>query len=145
MQLEIRLAQESHIPQLVVFDTMAPISPHRVESINEWVRSGDCVVAELGTDAVGYAVLRYSFYQQGFVEMLQVNPGFRRQGVGTALMRRMRDLCETEKLWTSTNLSNRPMQALLAKLRYELAGVIHHLDEGDPELMYVSLGPDRDG
>jgi hypothetical protein len=28
------------------------------------------------------------------------------------------------------------MQALLAKLGYLLSGVIHNLDEGDPELIY---------
>ncbi len=139
MQPEIRAALESDIPHLVAFDTMASISPQRVESIDDWVRSGECVVAEMGADAVGYAVLSYNFYKQGFVEMLQVHPEFRRRGVGTALMRRMRDLCETEKLWTSTNLSNQPMQQLLKGLDYEIAGLITHLDEGDPELMYVNI------
>ncbi len=28
------------------------------------------------------------------------------------------------------------MQSLLAKLEYELSGVIHNLDEGDPEIVY---------
>jgi hypothetical protein len=55
----------------------------------------------------------------------------------------MRDLCETEKLWTSTNLSNRPMQMLLESLGYEFAGAINHLDEGDPELMYVNIEDNR--
>ncbi len=118
---------------------MASISPQRVESIDGWVRSGECVVAESGADSVGYAVLNHNFYNQGFVEMLQVHPEFRRQGVGTALMRRMRDLCETEKLWTSTNLSNRPMQKLLETLDYIPAGEFTHLDEGDPELIYVNI------
>ena len=40
-------------------------------------------------------------------------------------------------IYISTNLSNLPMQSLLAKLGYRLSGVIHHLDEGDPELVYV--------
>jgi hypothetical protein len=29
------------------------------------------------------------------------------------------------------------MQSLLAKLGYQLSGVIHELDPGDPELVYV--------
>jgi hypothetical protein len=29
------------------------------------------------------------------------------------------------------------MQALFAKLGYELSGVIYNLDEGDPELVYI--------
>ncbi len=48
----------------------------------------------------------------------------------------MESISRGEKLFTSTNLSNLPMQALLAKLGYTLSGVIHNLDEGDPELVY---------
>lgn len=40
------------------------------------------------------------------------------------------------KLFTSTNLSNLPMQSLLSKSGYELSGVIHNLDVGDPEIVY---------
>jgi hypothetical protein len=39
--------------------------------------------------------------------------------------------------YSSTNLSNRSMQALLEKRKYILSGVLHHLDEEDPELVYV--------
>jgi hypothetical protein len=46
-------------------------------------------------------------------------------------------IAQTPKLFTSTNLSNLPMQALLAKLGYSLCGVINELDDNDPELVYV--------
>ena len=49
----------------------------------------------------------------------------------------MGSLCRTPKLFTSINLSNLGMQSLLAKSGYELSGVIHNLDEGDPELVYL--------
>lgn len=52
-------------------------------------------------------------------------------------MQHLETVCQTEKQFTSTNLSNVPMQALLAKLDYLLSGVLHHLDEGDPELVFV--------
>jgi len=42
----------------------------------------------------------------------------------------------SKKLFTSTNLSNLPMQSLLAQLNFKLSGVIENLDEGDPELVY---------
>ena len=51
-------------------------------------------------------------------------------------MNHLETVCQTEKIFTSTNLSNFPMQALLAKLGYKLSGVIHNLDEDDPELVY---------
>jgi hypothetical protein len=68
--------------------------------------------------------------------MLYVDSDYRRCGAGAALLKHMQSLCETPKLFTSTNLSNLPMQSLLAKLGYVLSGVIHNLDEGDPEIVY---------
>lgn len=43
----------------------------------------------------------------------------------------------TAKLFTSTNESNNAMQALLMKRGYAMAGIINHLDPGDPELVFV--------
>ena len=69
--------------------------------------------------------------------MLNVHTQYQRRGVGLLLMRYLETICQTRKLFTSTNLSNLPMQSLLARLGYSLAGVIHHLDEDDPELVNV--------
>jgi ribosomal protein S18 acetylase RimI-like enzyme len=66
----------------------------------------------------------------------------RRQNYGAALMNHMETNCLTEKIFTSTNLSNVPMQGLLAKLGYRLSGVIHNLnDDDDPELVYCKVLP----
>ncbi len=54
-------------------------------------------------------------------------------------MRFLEQHCTTAKLFTSTNLSNLPMQSLLIQRGYRLAGIIHDLDEGDPELVYVKM------
>ena len=85
---------------------------------------------------VGYGVLNYTFHHNGCIDMLYVDSDHRRRGAGAALLKHMESLCETPKLFTSTNLSNLPMQSLLAKLDYVLSGVIHNLDEGDPEIVY---------
>jgi len=37
------------------------------------------------------------------------------------------------------NRLNLHVQCLLVKRGYVLAGIIHHLDEGDPELVYVKI------
>lgn len=44
----------------------------------------------------------------------------------------------TARRFTSTNSSNRPMQALLVRRGYSKAGVIEHLEPGDPERMFVN-------
>ncbi len=81
------------------------------------------------------ALLNYPFTIVGFVDMIYVHSDYRRSGAGEALLRHLESLCRTPKLLTSTNLSNLPMQSLLAKLDYILSGVIHNLDEDDPEIV----------
>jgi hypothetical protein len=60
----------------------------------------------------------------------------RRKGVGTGLLHFVERACTTVTIFVSTNLSNLPMQGLLTKSGYQLAGVVEGLDEGDPELFY---------
>jgi len=92
---------------------------------------------------VGYAVLEYTFFALGFVSILYVHADHRRRGVGAALMHALEARCSTARLFTSTSLSNLPMQRLLSRLGHVLAGVVHHLDADDPELFYVRyLEPD---
>jgi ribosomal protein S18 acetylase RimI-like enzyme len=133
----IRPALDSDAESIVSFDHIAQSDSRRKAFIRRAIAAGNCFVATYGEHIVGYGVLEYSFYENGFVSMLYVHPEYRRRGAGTALMRYLESVCQTAKLFTSTNLSNLPMQSLLARLGYELSGVIHNLDEGNPELVYV--------
>jgi hypothetical protein len=45
-------------------------------------------------------------------------------------------VCQTPKLFSSTNQSNHPMQALFAKAGFVPSGMIHNLDPNDPEIVY---------
>jgi GNAT superfamily N-acetyltransferase len=134
--ITIRPAAEGDVEALCSLDQVALLEEGRREFIRRSVAAGVCHVAEAGPEAVGYAVLTYAFYGHGFVEMLYVHPGRRRLGAGAALLRHLESLCRTGKLFTSTNLSNLPMRSLLGKAGYAPSGVIHNLDEGDPELVY---------
>jgi hypothetical protein len=55
---------------------------------------------------------------------------------GRALLRNAMSVCVPPKLFTSTNESNTPMRSLLREQGFEASGVIHNLDEGDPELVF---------
>lgn len=121
---------------LCSLDLVARREGGRREFIRREVAAGRCYVAVVGGAVVGYGVLSYNFYENGFIDMLYVHADYRRRGAGAALLRHMESLCRTPKLFTSTNLSNLRMQSLLAKAGYELTGVIHNLDEGDPEIVY---------
>jgi len=135
--LAIRAAAEADLAALCRVDPRAEEHPGHGDFLAAAVAGGNCYVALEGDRACGYLVFDHSFFGEGFVHTLYVAADARRRGVGAALMAHAENLCQTPKLFTSTNLSNHPMQALLAKLGYKLSGVIHDLDEGDPELIYV--------
>ena len=106
------------------------------EQISQLMAGEGHAVAVIDQNAVGYGVLNYTFYHHGWIDMLYVAGDHSRCGVGTALLEQLERLCKTPKLFTSTNLSNLPMQALLSRRGYLLSGVIHNLDERDPEAVY---------
>lgn len=62
-----------------------------------------------------------------------------RRGVGLRLLAAAMAACRTAKLFTSTNQSNLAAQRLFAGAGFVRSGHIEHLDEGDPELLYVSF------
>lgn len=134
--IEIRQAIEKDIERLCSIDLIARVENERREFIRREVMAGNCFVAVEDETVIGYGVLNYTFFYNGCIDMLYVDSDHRRKGVGGALLRHLELLCKTPKLFTSTNLSNLPMQSLLAKLDYILSGVIHNLDEGDPEIVY---------
>ena len=133
----IRPATNTDINVICKFDHVAQQDEQRRTFVERSIGAGHCFVIEAQPHVVGYAVLEYSFYDQGFASMLYIHPKYRRQSAGMKLMQHLESACQTPKMFTSTNLSNLPMQSLLAKLDYTLSGVIHDLDEADPELVYV--------
>lgn len=134
--ISIRPVNESDVEVLCSLDLAARCENPRREFIKHSVASGACYVAVAEDEVIGYGVLSYNFYDNGNIEMLYVHSDHRRRGAAAALLRHLESLCQTSKLFTSTNLSNLAMQSLLAKLEYVLSGVIHNLDEGDPEIVY---------
>ena len=138
MTPRVRQACDADLPAIRACDTAeGHQNEEHVAFLQRALASGGCFVAADAEDVLsGYAVLEYTFFANGFLSLLFVAPDHRRKGVGAALLRYAQSVCQTPKLFTSTNLSNLPMQALLAKSGYALSGVIHNLDENDPELVY---------
>lgn len=134
--MHMRTASPADIEAICAFDSIAALEDSRLKIIEHAVADGHLHVADEEGEILGYVILVYTFFTLGFVELLYVHPDHRRKGIGAALMRYAASLCTTDKLFTSTNLSNTNMQSLLMKLDYEESGIVHGLDEGDPELFY---------
>lgn len=110
---------------------------HRQAAVRRWCQEGAAVVAEGAAGPLGYCVVEYTFFEQGFVSMLMVAPAARGRGVGQQLLDAVAASCATPKLFTSTNVSNQPMRRLLQRAGWSPVGLLHGLDEGDPELFYL--------
>jgi ribosomal protein S18 acetylase RimI-like enzyme len=137
--LEIRNALFGEIEFLRTLDTMAVVGSERHGQIAMWVTNGVCRTALLDGEIVGYSISTYSFFHQRFIELVLVAKAYRRQGIGLSLLRDALKRLPEEKVWTSTNKSNSPMQALLAKAGFIESGRVDNLDPGDPELVFVHL------
>lgn len=104
------------------------------------VATGACYVAVVEGELAGLITLHYSFFGFGFVSLLITRERFRRKRVASELLRFVEKQCTTPRLVISTEQSNAPMQALLAKLSYQPSGVVENLgDDGEPELLYVKI------
>jgi ribosomal protein S18 acetylase RimI-like enzyme len=135
--LKIRPAESEDLRALLQLDPTAQREESRATFIRRSLACAVCFVATEAEVIVGYSVLDSSFFDRAYISMLYVHPEFRRRGIGFSLMLRMEEASNDSRLFTSTNQSNTPMQALLNKLGYRRSGFVENLDEGDPELIYV--------
>ena len=134
--MEVREAVQRDLGELCAFDHVAREERTRVEFLRQSIEAGSCLVAAREQQLLGYGILDYSFFENGFLALLYVRQGQRRQGIGARLVQALEARCRTAKLFTSTNQSNLPMQALLKAMGYRESGIIHNLDPEDPELVY---------
>lgn len=136
MEAMVKQAVSSQIEFIVDLDETVIGSRCRESLIRQAVGNGECNVVLKEMTIMGFGILDYSFFENGFIKLLIVGSGWRRRGFGRLLVETFKEQCRTEKLFTSTNRSNRPMQMLLAGCGFERCGLVERLDEGDPELIY---------
>jgi ribosomal protein S18 acetylase RimI-like enzyme len=112
------------------------LDPDPAAYLRDWVARGECFVATVGGEVAGFAILHYHFFHSGMIDLVIVRKSQRRLGAGRELVRHLASRCTSPKVWISTNLSNTPMQALIAAEGFRMCGFIEGLDEGDPELVF---------
>lgn len=132
----IRTATAADLGAFVESDPYAIAHSERCVFLAAAIERGECVAAFVHDRVVGYAVLNYSFFRQGFVPLVVVAPGVRRQGIARLLLGAAESECKTESLFTSTNVSNVEAQRLFERVGFRPSGRIENLDPGDPELVY---------
>jgi GNAT superfamily N-acetyltransferase len=114
--------------------------PARAAHIGELLGAGLSWAAfDAGGAMLGFAIVTRHFFGFPFVDLLVTAQAARRRGIGSALMAKCEAAHDADRIFTSTNESNAPMRALLWGAGWRPAGVVHYLDPGDPELMFVKL------
>jgi GNAT superfamily N-acetyltransferase len=134
--LEIRAATKNDLPGLSIFKPLV----HEVADagrLEQLIDNSDFFIALFEDQIVGIVARDQSFFDQNFIPKLFVLDSFRKHGIGQALMNAMVRACRTEKIFSSTNLSNAPMLKLFRKLEWTYAGTIDHIDAGDPEVFFA--------
>lgn len=136
--MRIRLAVTDDHTALCAIDTIAAEDPRRRVDIAGWTETGCCHLIEIEGEVAAYGVLAHHFFGHAFIEMLMVGASWRRRGLGAALIAHFQSMSSGSKLFSSTNMSNRPMQDLLVKAGFRPSGYIDNLDENDPEIVFYS-------
>lgn len=136
-EIVTRMAGHGDVAAMLACDAYAQMHPERGEAVRAAVSKGHSQVAIRNGQVAGYVLTHGDFFGHGFVSLVVVAPGQQRRGVGLRLLAAAADACQTEKLFTSTNASNLAAQRLFASAGFVRSGRIEHLDEGDPELVYV--------
>ena len=138
-QVITRAAQAGDVDAMLACDAYAQAHASRGEAVRAAVGQGHCQVAIRAGQVAGYVLTHGDFFGHGFVSLVVVAPAQQRRGVGLRLLAAAEAACRTGKLFTSTNQSNGAAQGLFASAGFVRSGQIDHLDEGDPELVYVKL------
>lgn len=135
----VRIATHAEIEALFRLDWSLP-GEHAKDVLNSArTQATKILIAEIDGHVVGYLALHdRAFFGQDFVELLIVNPGNRRQGIGKKLLEHAVAHSSTNRIFTSTNASNTPMLTLLRKNNWELSGRLEGIDEEDPEVVYFT-------
>ena len=131
----VERATDDDLADVIAVDAAHMDTP-RAEYLAEAVKRQECYIAREGWDVVGFAILNQHFFGQYFIDLLVLSPKQWRESAAIALFQHLEKIVPAEKLFTSTNQSNAPMQALCEKLGFVKSGWIDNLDEGDPEIIY---------
>jgi ribosomal protein S18 acetylase RimI-like enzyme len=130
--MTFRLAVMDDLPALLRIDALG-----REALLRDAIANGACRLALFDGQPAAFAIQKNDFFGYPFIELLVVDAPLRRRGIGLTMLAHLAEACAADRLFTSTNASNEPMQRLLARAGFVRCGQIDALDVGDAELVYV--------
>lgn len=130
MEIQIRRATYSEAKALKDFDPF--IGDRRIDN---W--RGELFVALVDSSTAGFISFSSNlFYDRPFIRSICVSERFKRNGVGTALLKQVLEIYSGIEIWTSTELDNKAAQKLFEGCGFQLRGAIKGLDGGGTEEVF---------
>jgi GNAT superfamily N-acetyltransferase len=132
----VRIATSADLPAL---EPMLPTfldPPYKRARFERALAEGAVSVLTDGVEPAAF-LWTNEFFGHSFVNLLAVATEHRRRGYAGRLLAHAEQRRLTDRVFTSTNASNEPMHAVLARYGWRRCGVVHDLDPGDPEIVYV--------
>ncbi|NBC25049.1 MAG: GNAT family N-acetyltransferase [Bacteroidetes bacterium] len=143
-KIGLRMATKKDKSWVVALDYALDQDEHielsREEKITKAILDEECFIVLADNKEVGFIIFDYRFFDQGWIELIIIDEDQRGKGIGGQALELICQQCKTDKVFTSTNKSNTPMQRALAKAGFSFSGELNGLDDGDPELFYFKRG-----
>lgn len=133
----VRAARPDDVPALEPMLPAFLAPPYKRERFLRALERGEVVVAVEDGHVAGF-MWTNEFFGHSFVNVLAVAVERRRRGIAGVLLAHAQAHALTDRVFTSTNATNAPMQAVLARYGWRRCGEVGDLDPGDPEIVYVT-------
>ncbi len=144
-KLRIDQARAKDREAMVEINQAAAPKWHKLRHLNAALSEKRAFIAFVGRIPAGFLIWTRDFYSHYFIDLVVVHPKMRRHGVASALIHAMENECPGNKLFSSTNRSNKAMQGVFERAGFVKSGLITHLDRNDPELIYYKKVPNHGG
>ncbi|MGN1400647.1 MAG: GNAT family N-acetyltransferase [Bacillus sp. (in: firmicutes)] len=134
--MDIGAAQRSDTDEITELDRKVIGDASRRILIEEAIKHGRCVIVKDNGAIAGFSIYDTHFLGYTFISLIVVSPSKRRQGHASRMLTYLVHCASTNKVFSSTNRSNRHMQKVFEASGFIKSGIVENIDEGDPEIIY---------
>ena len=135
-KLRVEQARFHHLAALIEINKAVAPKWHRNKLLKAALKEKRALIAFMGRIPAGFLIWTKDFYSHHFIDLVLVHPQMRRKGVAQAMIKTMEAICPGNKLFSSTNRSNKAMQEVFRQTGFVKSGFISNLDKGNPEWIY---------
>lgn len=129
-------AQVTDLDAIVQIDRQVIGNTSRRDFIENAIKQGRCFQLNENEDVAGFLIYDTHFFECTFISLVIVAPAKRRKGYASQMMKYLVRIAPTDKVFSSTNRSNKSMQKVFEANGFVPSGIVENLDEGDPEIIY---------